>query len=188
MRYSEIFVLKNMLTSAKIPFVFVERDDVLGYQICYPGYPDKGKSCVCSVIEHQYSYGNEKDLLEIQGLLTSDEEKRENDSVLGYLSAADVFERINQHYHHQKGQGATLANGNLVVEKRLNEIPYIELSEHERQLVEKDAIINFLKKELIKKTYCRQVMKRRYMELKQKYEALKKRVGKNGETKSDSAY
>ena len=170
MEYTEIFTLKTMLTSAKIPFVFVERDDAFGFQICYPA---KGKSCVCSVIEHQYSYGNEKDLLEIQGLLTSDEEKRENDSVLGYLSAADVFERISQHYHHQKGQGATLANGNLVVEKRLNEIPYIELSEHERQLVEKDAIINFLKKELIKKTYCRQVMKRQYRELKQKYEALK---------------
>jgi hypothetical protein len=38
--------------------------------------------------------------------------------------------------------------------------------------IEKDGIINFLKKELIKKTYCRQVMKKQYRELKQKYEAL----------------
>ena len=38
---------------------------------------------------------------------------------------------------------------------------------------EKDAIINFLKKELQKKTYCRQVMKRQYRELKQKYESMK---------------
>lgn len=36
----------------------------------------------------------------------------------------------------------------------------------------KDTIINFLKKELQKKTYCRQVMKRQYRELKQKYNAL----------------
>lgn len=42
----------------------------------------------------------------------------------------------------------------------------------ESELAEKDIIINFLKKELIKKTYCRQVMKKQYRELKQKYEAL----------------
>ena len=40
------------------------------------------------------------------------------------------------------------------------------------QETDKDIIINFLKKELIKKTYCRQVMKRQYRELKQKYDAL----------------
>lgn len=43
-----------------------------------------------------------------------------------------------------------------------------------RELKERDIIINFLKKELQKKTYCRQVMKRQYRELKQKYNALKK--------------
>lgn len=41
------------------------------------------------------------------------------------------------------------------------------------QIESRDAVINFLKKELQKKTYCRQVMKRQYRELKQKYEALK---------------
>ena len=41
------------------------------------------------------------------------------------------------------------------------------------QETEKDVIINFLKKELQKKTYCRQVMKRQYRELKQKYNAKK---------------
>jgi len=51
-----------------------------------------------------------------------------------------------------------------------------ELEEHSKELAEKDAVINFLKKELIKKTYCRQVMKRRYRELKQKYESLKNRT------------
>ena len=38
--------------------------------------------------------------------------------------------------------------------------------------IEKDGIINFLKKELQKKTYCRQVMKRQYRELKQQYNVL----------------
>lgn len=41
------------------------------------------------------------------------------------------------------------------------------------QIESQKAVINFLKKELQKKTYCRQVMKRQYRELKQKYEALK---------------
>lgn len=41
-----------------------------------------------------------------------------------------------------------------------------------REINNRDVIINFLKKELIKKTYCRQVMKRQYRELKQKYDAL----------------
>lgn len=42
----------------------------------------------------------------------------------------------------------------------------------QRELKERDVIIAFLKKELQKKTYCRQVMKRQYRELKQKYDAL----------------
>ena len=42
-----------------------------------------------------------------------------------------------------------------------------------REINDRDAIINFLKKELIKKTYCRQVMKRQYRELRQKYDAKK---------------
>ncbi|MBO7123266.1 MAG: hypothetical protein J6V90_08310 [Treponema sp.] len=42
-----------------------------------------------------------------------------------------------------------------------------------KQVESQKAVINFLKKELQKKTYCRQVMKRQYRELKQKYEALK---------------
>ena len=47
-----------------------------------------------------------------------------------------------------------------------------------RELRDRDVIINFLKKELQKKTYCRQVMKRQYRELKQKYDALLAKEGK----------
>lgn len=92
--YKEIFRLKEMLEKANIPFVFKEHKDFRrGFQILYPA--DDGKS-VCSVIEHDFSYGHNVDMLEIMGLLTTQEQKR--DSVIGYLSAEDVFARIKKHY------------------------------------------------------------------------------------------
>lgn len=42
----------------------------------------------------------------------------------------------------------------------------------QKEINEKDAIIKFLKKELQHKTSYRQVMKRQYRELKQKYDSL----------------
>lgn len=60
-----------------------------------------------------------------------------------------------------------------------------KLAEDRRELLNQRVIINYLKKELIKKTYCRSVMKRQYRELKQKYDALK-RVVENAENKSDN--
>ena len=94
MNYTEIFKLKEMLEEAKIPFVWKELKDFFnGFHIYYP---KDGKECVCSVIEHKFSYGNEKDLLEIMGLLTKKESK--NDSVVGYLTADNVFKRIQKHY------------------------------------------------------------------------------------------
>ncbi len=47
-----------------------------------------------------------------------------------------------------------------------------------REINNRDIIINFLKKELLKKSYCRQVMKRQYRELKQKYDALLEKENK----------
>lgn len=90
-KYTEIFRLKKMLEDANIPFEFLWHGDLMGFQICYPATGDKR---VCSVIEHSFSYGNEDNLLEICGLLT--EEEAEVDSVLGYLSADNVFERIKK--------------------------------------------------------------------------------------------
>lgn len=46
------------------------------------------------------------------------------------------------------------------------------ISAYEVGRFENETVIKFLKKELIKKTYCRQVMKRQYRELKQKYNSL----------------
>ena len=93
-KYTEIFKLKKMLEDAHIPFEWIEHGgDKQGYQICYP---KEGEERICSVIEHEYSYGNEKDLLEILGLLTLEEEK--NNSVVGYLTADNVFSRISEHW------------------------------------------------------------------------------------------
>lgn len=97
-KYNEIFKLKSLLEENHIPFEWIEHNDFRnGYQICYPA---KSENRVCSVIEHSFSCGNEKDLLEIQGLLTADEE--ECDSVLGNLTADDVFQRILSHWKGTK--------------------------------------------------------------------------------------
>lgn len=99
MKYTEIFKLKEMLEKTNIPFEFIEHKNYKnGFQICYT---DSGDRCVCSVIEHEFSYGHEKDLLEISGLMTVKEEEKTHDTVLGYLSAKNVFERIKNHYQKQ---------------------------------------------------------------------------------------
>lgn len=96
MGYKEIFKLKEMLEKAKVPFVWKEHKDFRnGYQILYPV---EGIQNICSVIEHSFSYGSEKDLLEIQGLMTKEEEEKYCDTVLGFLTAEDVFKRIKKHY------------------------------------------------------------------------------------------
>lgn len=102
-KYKEIFRLKKMLDDAKIPYEFLNFDfhfedyTQKGYQLCYPySFQNKNGLCICSVIEHYGSYGNERDLLEIMGLLTEEENKA--DSVKGYLTAEDVFARIKSHY------------------------------------------------------------------------------------------
>lgn len=92
--YSEIIRLRTMLKTAGIPHHF--RDTFDGYQICYP----EERHMVCSVIEHFGSYGHDKDLLEIMGLLTPEEE--EYDSVKGYLTAKEVFKRIERHHKDRK--------------------------------------------------------------------------------------
>lgn len=101
MKYTEIFKLKDLLERAKIPFDFIEHTSPIkkGFQICYP---ERGGNCVCSVIEHSFSYGNESDLLEIQGLMTKKEEEKQHDSVLGFLTAENVFKRIKKHYKENR--------------------------------------------------------------------------------------
>lgn len=114
MEYKEILKLKKMLEKANIPFKFT--DDLfntksihieLRQQIQdsikdqYPAYSIqiiKNGKVLCDAVEHTLSYGNKEDLLEIMGGLT--EEEQENDSVLGYLTAKEVFKRFKYCYEH----------------------------------------------------------------------------------------
>lgn len=90
-KYSEIIKLRGMLEAENIPFEFQFLSDLLGFQL---SYPKSGDGRVCSVIEHAFSYGNKDNLLEIMGLLT--DEEMEYDSVVGFLNAENVFERIKK--------------------------------------------------------------------------------------------
>lgn len=92
MEYNEILKLRKMLAGMKIPNEWERLYD--GYHIGYPSL-DPGK-IICSVVEHEYSYGSGDDLLEIMGLLT-EKEKVSND-VCGGLTADEVFRRIMQDY------------------------------------------------------------------------------------------
>ena len=91
--YQEILKLDRMLTDASIPHTLDRFFD--GWQVCYPTREEP--ELVMDAIEHYGSYGKDEDKLEIMGLLTPDEE--EQDSVLGYLTAEDVFERIRKHHN-----------------------------------------------------------------------------------------
>ena len=100
--FDELEKLGSMLTMAGIPF------ENFGTQICYYGpegrpepesntiWQGRGIGAVCSVIAN--GYGSEEGLLEISGLMTEEEMKRVNDTVLGHLTAEDVFTRIREHY------------------------------------------------------------------------------------------
>lgn len=89
--YTEIIKLHLMLEEANIQHTFVRRFD--GYQIILN---DSEGIQICSVIEFSGSFGSSEDKLEIMGLLT--DEEREDDTVVGYLSAENVFSRIVSYY------------------------------------------------------------------------------------------
>ena len=100
MKYTEIFKLKDQLEKNNIPHKFIDRKDEYitvkeAWQILYPDV-DAPIDCICSCIQTPYSYGGENNLLEISGLLT--DEEYEYDSVVGCLTAEEVFERIKKHY------------------------------------------------------------------------------------------
>ena len=93
-KYQEILRLEVMLQENNIPHE--KREFLGGWRICYPNNAE----VVCSVIEHDGSYGREEDRLEIMGLLTADEEKY--DSVVGHLTAEDVLSRIKKDYEESQ--------------------------------------------------------------------------------------
>ena len=88
MKISEMSKLFLLLCEANIPF---EMREIYGTpQICYPTIDNM----VCDVICNEYSYGYDKGLLEIMGLVDAEID----DCVEGYLTADEVFVRIKTHY------------------------------------------------------------------------------------------
>lgn len=96
----EILKLKEMLEEAKIPFEFTD-----GLMFDKPAYKitinDKENRYLCDVIYNFGSYGYKQNLLEIMGALT--EEENEDNSVLGHLTAEEVFKRFKYCYEHNTG-------------------------------------------------------------------------------------
>ena len=96
-KYQEILKLHAMLLDKDIPHV-IERD-LDGWRI---NYPCTGLDRVLSAVEFKGTYGAEKDLIEIMGLLTPEELLM--DSVKGYLTAEEVFNRIKEHYEEVQNE------------------------------------------------------------------------------------
>lgn len=85
---TEMYKLINLLVKAKIPFEIVELCDTP--QVFYPST----KNPILDVICHRGSYGHEKGLLEIMGCLVTNED----DDVEGWLTAKEVFKRIQSDF------------------------------------------------------------------------------------------
>ena len=103
-KYSEIFKLDKMLTEAEIPHDFADESWGLGlyhYHIYYPSRAiwqseERDFYSTCSVIEGNFSYGGDENLLEIMGLMTLEEREDYADDVIGSLTAEEVFSRIEK--------------------------------------------------------------------------------------------
>lgn len=92
-RMTEIFELEQMLREAHIPYEMGKMYD--GYYITIYTADHK---VLCDAVYHKYSHGYAEGMLEIMGGLTPAEEAC--DSVLGYLSAEEVFMRFQYCYEH----------------------------------------------------------------------------------------
>ena len=94
---SSIIKLHYLLKSNGIPHTLIDRAG-RGWQILYPdtNASTQTDDTVVSVIQDPNSYGGDRDLLEIMGLLTPEE--RHGDGVTGGLTVADVFGRIQAHW------------------------------------------------------------------------------------------
>lgn len=122
-KYKEIHKLKQMLEDADIPFDWIEGwgydetqikelrkiapDLTNRYQICYPeGSFHNDEKRWISVIEGFGTYGAERDRLEIMGGLTPYEKftYRHADSVIGGLTARNVFCRIKNDWEERNGR------------------------------------------------------------------------------------
>ena len=90
-KYTEIFKLKKMLEEEGIAFEFRDRRTP-HYEFWQIIVLREDESRLISVIEGMGTYGQEENLLEINGCLT--EEEMQDSCVKGYLTAEEVFDRI----------------------------------------------------------------------------------------------
>ena len=90
---TEMTKLITLLLNSEIPFDLTT--DAMGNQHNQVWYPSRDNA-VCDVICHEYSYGGKDGFLEMMGLLT--DEEAEGDSVLGWLTADEVYRRISADY------------------------------------------------------------------------------------------
>lgn len=93
--YNEIFQLAGMLDDVSIPFEMKKISYTNGWQIVYPNY----KNRVCSVVINDCSLGKDCGLLEMMGLIPIKKGREDYLEIEGYLTAEDVFNRIQSHYN-----------------------------------------------------------------------------------------
>lgn len=89
-KYKEIKKLHKMLLDAGITHDFHHLYD--GYQVEYPHVGDFRR---LSAIEHEFSGGSMRDLIEIMGMPT-------NDQAVGYMTANEVFNVIKNDWNGYK--------------------------------------------------------------------------------------
>ena len=89
---NEMSKLIALLETAHVPYE--TRQHWFGsIQIGYPNF----ENTICDVVCFRGSYGYEQGLLEIMGLVNEEEI---GDTVEGYLTATEVFQRIFKHYRY----------------------------------------------------------------------------------------
>lgn len=90
--------LRRLLNEAGIPYENYSEDLVFG-EMDRVWYKQNG-NVICSAIWGPGSYGYNDELIEIMGLLT--EEEQEKDDVVGYLTPEEVFRRIKEDWERFK--------------------------------------------------------------------------------------
>ena len=89
---NEMSKLITLLENAHVPYEARPNWDGT-IQVGYPNFENP----ICDAICSRGCYGYERGLLEIMGLV---DEEEVGDSVEGYLTAVEVFQRIFKHYRY----------------------------------------------------------------------------------------
>lgn len=101
-KYTAILDLSNMLANAGLKFEIRRIHD--GYQVSYPNF----NKMAVDAVQHWSSYGEDKNLIEIMF-----HDKRFpgcakcGDSVEGYLTAKEVFDRIVKYHNTIEAENGT---------------------------------------------------------------------------------